>query len=252
VSEARSGPSAPGSGSFRSEGGAALSLEAVDTVLLDAGGVLLLPDPTALREVLAPVGIHVDDEAARRAHFECMAELDRMDRLDWPSVDRFLLTHLGAAPEAVDNLVGAVAELYLSRPWVPIAGAAEALLALQGAGFRLAVVSNATGTIEQQLLDGSVCSVSGGSCARVEVVIDSDVVGVEKPDPTIFELALEAIGAERGSCVYIGDTNFFDVRGARAAGIDVVHADPYRLCPRLDHAHVSGLGELVELLGVTN
>ena len=248
MSDARSGPP----GSAPAPTGAGVFLEKVDTVLLDAGGVLLLPDPAALREVLAPAGIHVDDEAARRAHYECMAELDRMDRLDWPAVDRFLLTHLGAAPEEVDALVGAVAELYLSRPWVPIAGAAEALLALQGAGFRLAVVSNATGTIEQQLLEGSVCSVSGDSCARVEVVIDSDVVGVEKPDPRIFELALGAIGAERESCVYIGDTNFFDVRGARAARIDVVHADPYCLCPHTDHAHVADLAELVGLLGVTD
>ncbi len=232
--------------------GPASFLEGVDTVLLDAGGVLLLPDPAGLREVLAPTGIHVDDEQARRAHYECMAELDRMDRLDWPTVDRFLLSHLGVGPETVDELVGAVAELYLSRPWVPMAGAAEALLALQRAGFRLAVVSNATGTIEQQLLEGSVCSVSGDSCARVEVVIDSDVVGVEKPDPRIFELALDAIGAERTSCVYIGDTNFFDVRGARAAGIEVVHADPYRFCAYTDHAHVAGLGELVGLLGVTD
>jgi putative hydrolase of the HAD superfamily len=228
-----------------------IDLSGIDTVLLDAGGVLLLPDPAALREALAGEGIVVDDEAARLAHYACMAELDRMDRLDWPAVDTFLLRHLGVAPARVDSLVSVIEELYLSRPWVPIKGAAEALVALQEAGYRLAVVSNATGTIEAQLLEGEICSVEGHRGARVEVVIDSHVVGVEKPDPRIFEIALRAIGGQRERCVYVGDTNFFDVRGARAAGIQVLHADPYQLCRLDDHHHIAGLQELPGLLGVT-
>ena len=227
-----------------------LDLSDVDTVLLDAGGVLLLPDPDALREALAPEGLVIDDEAARLAHYECMAELDRIDRLDWPAIDAFLLRHLGVAEQRVEPLVARIEELYLSRPWVPIKGAAEALIALQDAGFRLAVVSNATGTIEAQLLAGEICSVEGHRGARVEVVIDSHVVGVEKPDPRIFEIALDAIGGSRERCVYVGDTNFFDVRGARAAGIRVLHVDPYGLCRRDDHPHLPRLADLPGRLGL--
>ena len=226
-----------------------IDLSDVTTVLLDAGGVLLLPDPAALREALAGLDLEVDDEAARRAHYECMAELDRIDRLDWPAVDAFLLRHLGVETDRVDGLVARIEELYLSRPWVPIKGAAETLLTLQSAGFRLAVVSNATGTIESQLLEGEICSVEGHRGARVEVVIDSHVVGVEKPDPRIFEIALEAIGGQREHCVYVGDTHFFDVRGATAAGIRVLHADPYGLCRHDGHPHITGLEELPALLG---
>ena len=229
---------------------AKVDLSGVDTVLLDAGGVLLLPDPAALREALAGEGIVVDDEAARVAHYACMAELDRLDRLDWPAVDAFLLRHLGVSEDRLEALVGRIEELYMSRPWVPIKGAAEALIALQSAGYRMAVVSNATGTIEAQLLEGEICSVEGHRGARVEVVIDSHVVGVEKPDPRIFDIALAAIGGSREHCVYVGDTNFFDVRGARAAGIQVLHADPYGMCPLDDHHHVAGLEELPGLLGV--
>ena len=227
-------------------------LSGIDTVLLDAGGVLLLPDPAALREALAEEGLAIDDEAARLAHYACMAELDRMDRLDWPAVDAFLLRHLGVTEHRVEALATLIEELYLSRPWVPIKGAAEALVALQEAGYRLAVVSNATGTIEAQLLEGEICSVEGHRGARVEVVIDSHVVGVEKPDPRIFEIALDAIGGRREHCVYVGDTNFFDVRGARAAGIQVLHADPYGLCPLNDHSHIGGLEQLPGLLGLTD
>jgi putative hydrolase of the HAD superfamily len=228
---------------------AELDLAGVDTVLLDAGGVLLLPDPSALRKTLDPFGLSVTDEEARRGHYECMAELDRIGILDWPAVDPHLARTLGIPEHRVNEVVDSIEALYLSEPWVPVVGAAEALLRLQDAGFRLAVVSNATGTIEEQLHDGRICTVNGGAVARVEVVIDSHVVGVEKPDPRIFELALDAIGGSPGSCLYIGDTVFFDVTGARAAGIRVVHADPYRLCLAPDdHPHVASLEELAGLL----
>jgi putative hydrolase of the HAD superfamily len=230
-------------------GGAELDLTGVDTVLLDAGGVLLLPDPEALRKVLAPYGLSVTDEEARRGHYECMAQLDRIGALDWPAVDRHLARILGVPDDRLDEVVEGIEALYLSEPWVPVDGAAEALLRLQGAGFRLAVVSNASGTIEAQLHDGRICSVHGGAVARVEVVIDSHVVGVEKPDPRIFQLAFDAIGAVPESSLYIGDTVFFDVTGARAAGIRVVHADPFGLCGGPDdHPHVGSLEELAGAL----
>ena len=227
----------------------AAHLDGVDTVLLDAGGVLLIPDPDVLRKTLAPFGLTVSDEEARFGHYSCMAELDRLGVLDWPAVDRHLARTLGVPEERLDELVESLEALYVAEPWVPVDGAAEALLRLQAAGFRLAVVSNATGTIESQLHEGRICSVHGGAVARVEVVIDSHVVGVEKPDPRIFGLALDAIGASPETCVYIGDTVFFDVTGARAADIRVVHADPYGLCrsPE-DHPHVRSLEELAARL----
>lgn len=225
--------------------GGPVDLGGVETILLDAGGVLLLPDPAVLSRLVEPYGVSLGAEAARRAHYECMAELDRMDRLDWPAVDRFLLRSLGVAEERLEEAVARLEEVYLVEPWVPIPEAAEALVRLERAGFRLGIVSNATGTIESQLADGRICSVDGGEVARVEVVVDSHVVGVEKPDPAIFALALEAMGADASSTLYVGDTVHFDVRGARAAGIAVLHADPYGLCRADDHGHVSGVSDLL-------
>ena len=60
----------------------------MDAVLLDAGGVLLLPDPAELRRVLAPFGRIPDDETCRRAHYASMREVDRIGGPDWPAVDR--------------------------------------------------------------------------------------------------------------------------------------------------------------------
>ena len=81
--------------------------------------------------------------------------------------------------------------------------------------------------------------------ARVAVIIDSHVVGIEKPDPRIFHLALTEIGVPPERCCFVGDSVHFDVDGARAAGLRPVHVDPYDFCPHDDHGHVSGLADVV-------
>ena len=220
----------------------------VEAVLLDAGGVLLLPDPAELRRALAPLGETPDDETCRRAHYACMREVDRLGSPDWPVVDRVLARVAGVADDRLDHAVSLVEEVYLRLPWVPVPDAAETLLHLQAAGYRLAVVSNATGTMEQQLAEHRICTADGAAAAQVAVVVDSDLVGVEKPDPAIFGIALDALGLPPDDCIYVGDTVHFDVNGARAAGLRPVHLDPYRWCPGTDHAHVSSLAELARAL----
>ena len=212
----------------------------VDAVLLDAGGVLLLPNPDVMRRLL---GIDADDETCQRAHYAGMREVDRLGVPDWPAVDHVIALAAGFPEERLDDAVPLLDHLYVGghEPWVPIAGAAEAMLALEAAGYGLAIVSNAEGTMEAQLASGRVCSVDGGSVAKVAVVVDSHVVGIAKPDPGIFQFALDALGVAADRCVYVGDTVLFDVDGARAAGIAPVHVDPYGLCPDDDHRHVVSL-----------
>lgn len=55
-----------------------------------------------------------------------------------------------------------------------------------------------------------------------EVTLISETVGYWKPDPRIFEMALDELGVERDSAVYIGDNPHHDVAGARAAGLTAV------------------------------
>jgi putative hydrolase of the HAD superfamily len=50
----------------------------------------------------------------------------------------------------------------------------------------------------------------------------SEEAGVSKPDPRIFEMALERANARAGEAVMVGDSWANDVEGARAAGIRAV------------------------------
>src|SRR5439155_821366 len=57
-------------------------------------------------------------------------------------------------------------------------------------------------------------------------VVDSGEVGVEKPNPRIFELALARAGVAAAEAAYIGDFYSIDVKGATAAGLRAVLLDP--------------------------
>ena len=84
----------------------------------------------------------------------------------------------------------------------------EALARLRAAGIRLGIVSNSDGRVEQALE-------AAGLRDYFDVVVDSALVGVEKPDPAIFRAALDALGVAAGEALYVGDLYEVDVLGAR-------------------------------------
>ena len=225
-----------------------LDPHAIDAVLLDSGGVLLLPSPDSMRRLLGELGARPDDDLCARAHYAGTREVDRIGEADWPAADMALARVAGVPEERLAEAIPLLDQVYVKEPWVPVPGAAEALLDLEAAGYALAVVSNAFGTMEEHLAEHRICRVGGGQAAHVAIVVDSHVVGVEKPDPRIFEIALEELGADPARCIYVGDTVLFDIVGARAAGIPPVHVDPYGFCPFDDHPHIGSVAELADLL----
>ena len=78
-----------------------------------------------------------------------------------------------------------------------------------------------------------------------DVVIDSHEVGVEKPDPRIFDFALEAAGCAPERAVYVGDIYRIDVVGARAAGIPAILFDRAGRATNVDCLTIRSLAELV-------
>ncbi|MBA3373528.1 MAG: HAD-IA family hydrolase [Actinomycetota bacterium] len=93
-----------------------------------------------------------------------------------------------------------------------INGAAECLTRLREAGIRVGVVSNSDGRVEAALD-------RAGLAELLEVVVDSGVVGVAKPDPAIFAYALGPLGLQAERTWYLGDTVAYDVVAADAAGL---------------------------------
>ena len=95
---------------------------------------------------------------------------------------------------------------------LPIPGAVECLTRLREAGVRIGVVSNADGRIETALE-------RAGLAALLDVIVDSGVVGVAKPDPKIFDFALVPLDLAPEQTWYLGDTVAYDMVAADAAGL---------------------------------
>jgi putative hydrolase of the HAD superfamily len=188
--------------------------DGIDAVVFDAGGVLLLPDVAVVRGGLREYGMQPTDDDFHRVHYTLNSWIDTVAELDWHEVDRRAAASLGVPDEHIDAGGAVMRHAYTGAPWVPIEGAAETLRAIAGRGYLLAIVSNAHGTMEEQLASHEICSTRGHPAARVEIVVDSAVVGVEKPDSRIFGYALDALGVPAGRCMYVGDTVRFDVNGA--------------------------------------
>jgi len=90
-----------------------------------------------------------------------------------------------------------------------------ALARLSAAGLALAVVSNWDARLDPLL--GRL-----GLRDAFRVVVISGAVGVSKPDPGIFDLALRGLGAAPSETVHIGDSLHDDVHGALGAGLSAV------------------------------
>jgi len=112
------------------------------------------------------------------------------------------------------------AEHRIRHLWsVALPGTADGLDALRKAGWLVACISNADGTVAR-LLE------TAGILPHLEFVVDSGVVGVEKPDPRIFEIALERAQVTAAESYYVGDVHPIDVVGARDVGMTPVLMDP--------------------------
>jgi putative hydrolase of the HAD superfamily len=115
--------------------------------------------------------------------------------------------------------------------------------------YRLGIVSNFYGNLD------AVCR-STGLCSIFSVLVDSQCVGVEKPDPAIFRVALDALRATPASTVFVGDSLRRDREGARRTGMRFVWVQPENMetgdaqgsaAPVVDHA-VRDLRDLTTVL----
>jgi 2-haloalkanoic acid dehalogenase type II len=100
----------------------------------------------------------------------------------------------------------------------PFPDAAPALGALRSRGLSLWCVSNWDISLGDVLERAGLASMLDG-------VITSAAAGARKPDPAIFERALEEAGCSAAEALHVGDTPEEDVEGARAAGIRTLLID---------------------------
>lgn len=86
--------------------------------------------------------------------------------------------------------------------------------------YRLHIITNGFQEIQDKKLKNA--NIYG----YFEQIVNSEMAGVKKPNPIIFELALERAKTSRKRSIMIGDSLEADIQGAQSVGLHVLHFNP--------------------------
>jgi HAD superfamily hydrolase (TIGR01549 family) len=225
----------------------------VRAVFLDAGYTLLFPRLEALGGELAKLGFAASPEDFEQA--ECLAK-NKIDEVLWPLLRagqiprnssqyywqpylEALMDRLKAPAEARPGLTDKVVETFTDiHTWSRVLPETPpALEGLRASGYRLAAISNSDGRIESEIG-------RAGLGKFLEFVIDSAIVGVEKPHPEIFEMALRRSNVAAEEALYVGDLYSVDMGGAQLAGLRGILYDRVGAYPDADCLRITSFSEL--------
>ncbi len=224
----------------------------VRAVLFDAGNTLLRMNYGIIADHLRTRGRAASPAEVEDAELRARVRLDPHLAPGASSTEstvthgrylRYLLENLAITDEAEIDAIARWRRGYNLPVGLWNRADPEALAAIRrvrAAGLVAGVISNSNGSVRSILEET-------GLAAHLDFIIDSAVVGVEKPDPRIFALGLRAAGVAAAEAVYVGDLYSVDVLGARAAGLEGILLDPGAFWGLRDCRLARGLDEAVRL-----
>lgn len=220
-----------------------------ETIFFDVGGTLLHPEmerllqPLLARRTPSQKQLAEADRAAKYAipprvpmpsSGGAPVPCESINKGHWRVYFEKLLALLEGCDDLLDELVARAGD---SSYWTQLDPAARQTLGLLRKRYRLAVISNADGRIQQLLKQA-------GLLDFFEQITDSGVVGCEKPDARIFRAALTAMSVEAAASLYVGDLYSIDYCGATAVGMQAVLLDPAGLYQHWPAPSLRSLAEL--------
>ncbi len=223
----------------------------IQTLFLDAGGVLVHPNWERVSATLAKHDVHVAASRLRESEPIVKQRMDTSETiLTSNDADRFttylrsVVRHAGV-PES-DGIAPALGELIeynnTRNLWETIPqDVYPTLKALHDMGMTLVVLSNSNGTLRESFE-------RFGLLNKVDYLFDSHEIGFEKPDPAYFHHALKQSGRTAETTIHIGDFYHIDVVGARSAGIRPILLDAVNLYEGYDCERIRTLSELAKVL----
>jgi FMN phosphatase YigB (HAD superfamily) len=208
----------------------------VDLLCLDAGNTVIFLDHERLAGIVREVtGFVVSpaDLIQAEGRAKALAETgglrdatwkfrERPGAANWGKMVATIVSEGGLDPEKLPALLEATWPLHETKNlWCKVpTGLGVALDAVRARGVKTAIVSNSEGMLDRLFSDLGIRS-------HLDILVDSGIVGVEKPDPRIFEIALEAANVPRERALHLGDIFATDILGAQAAKIRCALIDPF-------------------------
>ncbi len=232
----------------------------IRAILFDLDGTLRHSQPTfaqAFLDIVADLGLARTHDGCHRVNRWLHYYWARSPELisDWPTFfaapDQFWANHarllllvLGVAEDEAASL-GSLAAERMRATFRPedrlFADVPQTLAQVQSAGYRLGVVSNRRSSYEEQLL-------TLGLSDYFEFSLFAGDLQRWKPQPALFHIALERLGADASEVIYVGDNYYADVIGARNAGLQPVLFDAEKLYPEADCPVIVRRSALLEIV----
>ncbi|HYH28101.1 MAG TPA: HAD family hydrolase [Actinomycetota bacterium] len=181
----------------------------VEVVFLDVGGPIYGDRP--FYEALWRA---ISESRPFASEADFWEEFERARSEQSGPMTRRLISHFVEEEEARDEVLHRARGYWEYPPEVLQPDAAETIAAL-AQSYRLGVIANQQPWIRETMR-------RDGLAERFEIWAVSAELGIDKPDPRIFEHALAEAGEPADRCAMVGDRLDNDVRPAKALGMKAV------------------------------
>jgi putative hydrolase of the HAD superfamily len=126
---------------------------------------------------------------------------------------------------------------------VPFPGLVEMLRQLKAQEIKLAIITNGGHAFQMNTIKAL------GIEDFFSAILTSEQEGIRKPDPQIFQRAMEPLGVSAAETVFVGDHPEVDIMGAHQAGLKAVwKRDPFWEAPAQADGVIDHLDELIGVL----
>jgi FMN phosphatase YigB (HAD superfamily) len=207
----------------------------VRLLCLDAGNTIIFLDHARIARILGGEGIDVTAETLIRCEGEAKRLLEdgggerpawahegEVGGLGWGRTIATILSQAGVDRARLPALLATLWQrhLELNLWWLVPDGLGPALDSIRALGVKAVVVSNSEGMLD-------VLFARLGIARYLDLVVDSGKVGIEKPDPGIWQIALAAYPTPADQVLHLGDTYATDIAGAEALDFRAALIDPF-------------------------
>ena len=235
--------------------------DGIRAIFFDAGGTLFRPFPSVghyYSEVAARYGCAVSAEKVEEAFHRVWRDHDKIGDLTghcdekkekefWRKIVTEVFKNFQEL-RSFDDFFNELHDLFAQpQVWKFYPEVEEVLRVLKKKNYIIGLVSNWDSRL-LKLCDGL------GLDAFLDFKVVSAIFGVAKPDPKIFQEALQLANVSPSEALHVGDSLEDDIRGAHLAGLKTVWIDRSGRCHTLKKEHqefitvVKDLRELIEFI----
>jgi len=208
----------------------------VGLLCLDAGNTVIFLDHERLAQLVGAAGheVQASELVRREGEAKVLAETgglldvawafrERPGALAWGKMVGTIARLAGLDEAKVPELLAAAWAVHQVRNlWCKVPeGLGPALDTVRARGVKVAIISNSEGMLDRLFADLGVLQ-------HFDIVVDSGKLGIEKPDPRIFRVALDHFHVPAERALHLGDVFATDILGARAAGLRHALIDPFQ------------------------